>query len=251
MRNKQIIVIVGVIIVILAILGIYFTVQDANNAESLTQQNPEGQNFDFVKDDQSPTTPDFFESFGLNKLELRVYGGPTDIKTSIQGGRELALLRNPKNTGGLDFAGSDSFGEYYFAEDINGEKITYTEGSSEGRFGYLDFGEVSGILIRERIPSAEFYAAYPTSELALKYGFPVIDNTGVSNRFLSTQYLKIRNLTNNREVIVEIDSRNTIEDTLLVSEATRVALGLDNNTLGSFDLQIVNREGHTLGVVRK
>jgi uncharacterized protein YpmB len=252
MKTKQLIVIAGVIIVILAIFGIYFTVQDASKAENTPDQNPSEQEFDFVKEDESSSpTPEFFESFGLNKLKVNVYGGPSDIKTTVQGQNEYALIRNPKNIGGLDFVSSDSFGEYYFAEDVGGDRIIYKNGSPGGRFGYTDFGEVSLVAISERIPSADFYAAYPSSELASKSGFQLIEDTGVANRFLSTRYLKIKNLTNNREVIVEIDSRNNLEDTLLVSEATRVALGVDNNMLGSFDLQIVDKETNTLGVVRK
>ena len=75
-----------------------------------------------------------------------------------------------------------------------------------------------------------------------------INLTGV---FLGTKYLRITNLNNNRQVIVEIDARNSIEDTLLISEATRRALLIDNGSLGSFSLEIIPQENNTLGVVRR
>lgn len=252
MNKQQIIIGISVIVIIFAVLGIIFTFQDrAEQNSSQIENNTQEQSFDFVKDDTSSETGDYFESFGLNKLKINVYGGPSDIKTIQKGQSEYSLIRNPKNIGGLEFVSSNEFGEYYLAKDLDGQSIIFTEGDSNGRFGYGDVGEVSGVLVRERIPSAEYYASYPTSELALKSGFAVVEDTGVANRFLATKYLKIKNLTSNKEVVVEIDSRNPIEDTLMISEATRIALGVDNNSLGSFELVLVEKNNYTLGAVRR
>ncbi|MFA7193661.1 MAG: hypothetical protein WC087_01975 [Candidatus Paceibacterota bacterium] len=252
MNKQQIIIGVSVIIIIFAIFGIIFTFQDRAEVSNSPAENiPAEQSFDFVKEDTSSSPTEYFESFGLNKLKINVYGGPKDIKTVIKNNVEYSLIRNPKSIGGLEFVSSDEFGEYYFAQDSAGENIIFTPGDASGRFGYGDVGEVSGVPIRERIPSAEYYAAYPTSELALKSGFTIVENTGVANRFLSTKYLKIKNLTNNKEVVVEIDSRNPIENTLMISEAGRIALGLDNNALGSFELVLVEKENYTLGAIRR
>lgn len=252
MNKQQIIIGVSVIIIIFAILGIIFTFQDRAEVSNTPSENTQiEQTFDFVKDDTSSEPEDYFESFGLNKLKINVYGGPKDIKTVAKNNIEYSLIRNPKNIGGLEFVSSNEFGEYYFAKDSEGQNIIFTAGDANGRFGYSDVGEVSGVLIRERIPSAEYYAAYPTSELALKSGFALVEDTGIANRFLATKYLKIKNLNNNREVVVEIDSRNPIENTLMISEAGRIALGLDNNALGSFELMLVEKENYTLGVIRR
>lgn len=250
MTRTRLIIIISSIVLFFAALGIFFTVQD--NTESVpalenTNQNPE---FDFVKEDEVRADAEYFETFGSSKLKVATYGGPADIKTTTQGSNEYALIRNPKNSGGLDFVLSNDLGEYYIAKDSVGEKIIFTEGNPDARFGYTDVGEVSGKFIRERIPSAEYYAAYPISELAVKSNFEVVGDEGASSRFLGTKYLKITNLNNNRQVIVEIDSRNHIEDTLLISEATRKALLVDNNILGSFNLEIVDKENNTLGIVR-
>lgn len=252
MSKQKIIIGVSIIIIIFAIFGIIFTFQDrAQEPSPQTENAPSEQSFDFVKEDTSSDSAEYFESFGLNKLKINVYGGPSDIKTILKGQSEYSLIRNPKNIGGLEFVSSNEFGEYYFAKDSDGQNIIFKEGDANGRFGYSDVGEVSGVLVRERIPSAEYYAAYPTSELALKSGFALVEDTGIANRFLATKYLKIKNLNNNREVVVEIDSRNPVEDTLMISEATRVALGLDNNSLGSFELMLVEKENYALGVIRR
>lgn len=249
MTRTRLIIIIAAIVIFFAALGIYFTIGNSNEpqAETTTQTN----DFDFVKEDETKSaTPEYFESFGTNKLRITEYGGYSDIKTQQQGGIEYALIRNPTNTGGLDFAASNEFGEFYFAEDVGGDKIPYPDGTPEGRFGYLDFGEVSKVAISDRNPATEYYASYPSQELAKRSGFISIRDDGTANLFLNTRYLKITNLNNNRQVIVEIDSRNNIPDTLFVSEATRRALGIDNKSLGAFNLELVDKQNNTLGVVR-
>lgn len=249
MTRTKLIIIISSIVLFFAALGIFFTITgNSEDGQVLqnTNQNPE---FNFVKEDEARGSAEYFESFGVGKLKVVTYGGASDIKTFTQGSSEYALIRNPKNTGDLTLSASSEMGEYYFAEDEEGEKIIYREGDSAGKFGYDDVGEVSQQLIRERISSAEYYAAYPISELALKSRFQVFGDEGSVDRYLSTKYLKISNLNNNRQVIVEIDSRNRLEDTLLISEATRKALLVDNNILGSFNLEIVDKENNTLGVV--
>jgi len=250
MSKTRLILIIVAVVIFFAALGVYFTVsdntQDQNNLLP-TQQNPDFVSEDVVKED---TGVNDFETFGATKLKIVTYGGVSDIKTALSGQREFALIRNPRNTGDLEFHKSDSFGEYYFAENINGEKIEYTEGTPEGIFGIGDKGEVSGILISDRNTSTEYYASYPIQELAKKYGFIAVRDDPITNSFLKNKYLKIKNLNNNRQVVVEIDSRNPIEDTLYVSEATRKALMIDENALGSFSLEIVDKENNKLGVVR-
>jgi hypothetical protein len=248
MSKSRLIIIISSVVIFFAALGIYFTVGDKSTEQTITPVN----DFDFVKEDEVQETadPEYFESFGTSKLKMVTYGGAKDIKTVLVGQKEYALIRNPKNTGDLDFSRSDSFGDYYFAEDTNGNRIEFIEGAPEGKFGYFDVGEVSGISVANRNPSTEYYASYPTNELAKKYGFLAFRDDGATNNFLSTRYLKITNLNNNRQVIVEIDSRNSTEDTMLVSEATRRALMVDENALGSFSLEVVEKQNNTLGVVR-
>lgn len=250
MTRNKIILIIATGILVLAVFGVFFTLQDKEKQPAVVEGIIPEQNFDFVKEDKPSDTTEYFNSFGLGKLKINTYGGPSDIKVALKGSTKYALIRNPRETGDLEMAISNEFGEYYFAENADGEKIVFEGGSVDGRFGYLETGEVSQVLIQERIPSAEYYAAYPESELALKTGFEAVGDTGIANRFLSGKYLKIKNLNNNKEVIVEIDTRNTIEDSLLVSEATQKALGLDKNSLGSFSLELVSKENNTLGVVR-
>ncbi len=248
MTRTKLIIIISSIILFFAALGVFFTVQKDEQSNQITQNQP--QSFDFIKEDEIREDVESFGSLGLSKLKVITYGGYTDIKTYTQNSKEYALIRNPKITGDLELISSDTFGDYYLAEDNNGDKILYTEGASDGKFGYTDRGEVSDELIREKIPSAEYYAAYPISELAAKSGFKIFGNEGSVNNYLNTKYLKITNANNNRQVIVEIDARNYIEDTILISEATRKALLVDNGVLGSFDLEIVDKENNTLGVVR-
>jgi hypothetical protein len=252
MSRARLIIITTAAVIFFAALGIYFTVSK-NTPEAVPQNQIPSQQFDFVKEDQAQVqdSAEYFETFGVGKLKVTIYGGEGDIRTSIQGGNEYALIRNPKDIGGLEFSTSNSYGDFYFAIDGDGNKILFPEGSPDGKFGYNDVGEASGELIREKIPDTEYYAAYPTNSLAQKSGFQAIGDEGSSSRFLGTKYLKITNLNNNRQVIVEIDSRNTLEDTLLVSEATRRALMIDNGALGSFSLEIISPENNTLGVVRR
>lgn len=250
MSKTRLILIIVAAVIFFAALGVYFTVSDntqEQNSLSPVQQNPEFVSEDVVKEE---TSVNDFETFGTTKLKVVTYGGVSDIKTALISQKEHALIRNPRNTGDLEFHKSDSFGEYYFAENSDGEKIEYTQGTPEGIFGIGDRGEVSGILILERNPSTEYYASYPIQELAKKYGFIAVRDDQTTNNFLKNKYLKITNLNNNRQVVVEIDSRNPIEDTLYVSEATRKALMIDENALGSFSLEIVDKQNNTLGVVR-
>lgn len=250
--NKKTVVVLSVVIFFFAALGIYFTVNDNNNTETTPSPTNSQQNFDFVKEDVSESdSAQYFESFGVGKLKVVTYGGPKSIKTSILRGQEYALLRNPVSVGGLELTVSNPQGDYYFAENSLGEKILYTEGDPESVFGYNEVGIISELLIRERIPSAEYYASYPIQELAEQSGFSPIRDDGASNRYLKTKYLKITNLNNNRQVIVEIDGRNSVEGTLYVSEATRRALLVDEGALGSFGLEIVDKENNSLGVVRR
>jgi hypothetical protein len=249
MSKARLTIIITAIVIFFAALGIYFTVSDNSDTEINTSSN---QDMSFTREDivQQEATPEYFESFGTSKLKVVTYGGVSDIKTALINNKEYALIRNPKNTIDFEFYKSDSMGEYYFAEFADGSRLEFTEGTPEGKFGYLDFGEVSKINISERNSSTEYYASYPSQELAKKYGFVAIRDDAVTNNFLSSRYLKITNLNNNRSVITEIDSRNSIEDTLYISEATRRGLMIDNNALGSFSLEIVDKENNTLGVVR-
>lgn len=250
MSKTRLIIIITAAVIFFAALGIYFTV--SNNTPEPAQENLiPSQQFDFVKEDETQDSAEYFENFGVGKLKVTTYGGEDDIRTSTQGSNEYALIRNPRDVGGLEFSASNSYGDFYFAEDANGEKILFPAGSPDGKFGYNDIGEASGELIREKISDTEFYAAYPIKSLAQKAGFQPVGDEGSSSRFLGTKYLKITNLNNNREVIVEIDARNSIEDTLLVSEATRKALLIDNGAFGSFSLEIIPQENNTLGVVRR
>lgn len=251
MLNKKTIIIISIVVVIFAGLGLFFTLQN-NSSEETLNQNTQA-NFDFVKEDQvsEGDSAEYFESFGLSKLKVTTYGGPADIKTLVQNNSEYALTKNPQSTGGLTFALSNEMGEFYFAQDENSSKILYPEGTSEGKFGYEDVGLVSGILTRERIPSAEYYAAYPSEDLSSQMGFEAYRDDGSTNRFLNSKYLKITNLNNNRQVIVQIDTRHDVEGSLLISEATRKALLVDNGIMGSFSLEVVEKENNTLGVVRR
>jgi hypothetical protein len=250
MSKARLIIIITAIVIFFAALGIYFTVSNSTPEQTPSSQTPE-QQFDFVKEDEAKDSAEYFENFGVGKLKVTTYGGEEDVRTSTQGANEYALIRNPKEVGGLEFSSSNSYGDFYFAKDVNGEKILFPEGTPDGKFGYNDEGEASGELIREKIPDTEYYAAYPISSLAQKSGFQAVGDEGSSSRFLGTKYLKITNLNNNRQVVVEIDARNSIEDTLLVSEATRKALLIDNGALGSFSLEIIPQENNTLGVVRR
>ncbi len=238
------------LVLVFAIIGIIFTFRTPE-AENTENNQVVTQDFDFTREDTVQEDTETYSNFGVNRLRVVSYGGASDIKTYTERTSEYALTRNPRNTGGLTFAASNDYGEFYFAINQDEQRIIFNEGTSEGKFGYEDVGEVSGTLIRERIPSAEYYAAYPISELALKAGFQQIPDTGAANNFLKDKYLKITNINNNRQVVVEIDTRNHIEDSLMISEATRKALLVDNGILGSFNLQIVDKEENTLGVVQR
>lgn len=248
MNRKKIIIIVFAIILIFAIFGFIFTITSKKEVET-TQIDTEQVSFDFVKEDEVSDSTEYFNSFGSSKLKVTTYGGSKDIRTSIQNKNEYALIKNPKNTGDLEFFSTDSYGDFYLAKDADGSKIIFTEGDPQGKFGYGEVGEVSGVLIQSRIPSAEYYAAYPINEFAIRSGFQAFADNGASNNLLQTKYLRITNLNNNRQVIVEIDTRNAIEDSLLISEATRKALHVDEGTLGSFNLEVVDKTNNTLGVV--
>jgi hypothetical protein len=189
---------------------------------------------------------------GGSETDLTVisYGGARDIKTLDVSGEEYALLRNPKATGNLDLAVVDPYGNYYFAETDNGERIVFEEGTPEGKHGYEETGLVSNLLIRERNTFTEYFVAYPDSLSAQVEGLISVPDTGVANRFLKTRYLLIKNLNSNRSVIAEIDHRSNESGTLFVSEATRNALGLDNGTQGSLRIELVPAAPSTLGVVR-
>lgn len=250
MSKTRLIIIITAIIIFFAALGIYFTVSN-NTQDTSPQSQVPSQQFDFVKEDEVTDSAEYFDNFGVGKLKVTTYGGEGDIRTSTQGSNEYALIRNPKDVGGLEFSASNAYGDFYFAKDADGEKIIFPAGNPDGKFGYTDVGEASGELIREKISDTEYYAAYPISSLAQKSGFQAVGDEGSSSRFLGTKYLRITNLNNNRQVIVEIDARNSIEDTLLISEATRRALLIDNGSLGSFSLEIIPQENNTLGVVRR
>jgi hypothetical protein len=248
MNRKKLIIIISAIILIFASFGFIFTLTAEKTPEAITNQQ-EQISFDFVKEDEVSDSADYFNSFGSGKLKIITYGGAKDIRTHIQNKTEYALIKNPKNIGGLEFISSNDLGDFYFAKDGSDSKIVFEEGDPEGKFGYLEAGEVSENLIQNRIPSAEYYAAYPISVFALKSGFQVYEDNGSSNNFLQTKYLRITNLNNNRQVVVEIDTRNAIEDSILISEATRKALRVDNGALGSFNLEVVDKTNNILGVV--
>lgn len=249
MSKSKLLLIGAAIVIFFAALGVYFTVSDNTNNDQTSQVNTDN-NFGSEDVVEEKADPSYFESFGTSKLKVVTYGGPSDIKTALVGKTEYALIRNPTNTIDYTFYKSDSFGDYYFAEYVDGSRIEFPDGTPEGRFGYGDSGEVSQLSISDRNSSTEYYAAYPTQELATKYGFISFRDDAITNLFLKNKYLRIKNLNNNREVIVEIDSRNSIEDTLYVSEATRKALLIDEGALGSFSLEVVDKTNNTLGVVR-
>ena len=251
MLSKRLIGIITVAVIFFAALGIYFTVNNEEETPTVEPTNQQ-QNFDFVKEDVSKTdSSQYFESFGVGKLKVITYGGFRSVKTAVQGNREFALIRNPEEVGGLELVISNEQGDYYFAEDFMGEKIPYPDGEPESVFGYDQTGLVSGKIIRDRISSAEYYASYPTADLAKQSGFTVIGDNGASDRYLKSKYLRITNLNNNRQVIVEIDDRNPIEGTMYISEATRRALMVDEGSLGSFGLEIIEKENNSLGLVRR
>jgi hypothetical protein len=192
-RNKLILIIASIVIFFSA-LGVYFTIGD--NSKNTTIQNTQNiVDFDFVRDDVARRdTAQYFESFGSNRQRILVYGGSSDIRTFAQGQTRYGLIRNPRDVGGLEFIASNSFGEFYIAKDQEGNRIEFANGSPDGRFGLNDFGEVSGVFIGSRIPSAEFYAAYPIQNLATKAGFPVINDTGQANVFLNSKFLNLETL---------------------------------------------------------
>lgn len=246
--NKNKLIGIGLIVIsIFAFIGIFFFL---NKGDAPAQQNTTSTPAQTTSSNDTSEPAEYFESFGLGKLKVQTYGGPSDIKTIEQKGVEYALLRNPINTGGLEFALSTEFGTYYFAKDTNNQKISFEKGSPSGFFGYDEVGLVSGDLIKEKFSSTEYYAAYPTKDIALKSGIQAIDDTGTANKYLGSKYLKITNLNNNVSVITEIDTRNEQEGTLMISEATKNALRVDNGSTGSFSLEIVEKENNSLGVVR-
>lgn len=249
MSRNKLIGIGFIIIGVFAIIGFLFFI---NKKDPVAPQNNIVTPTNNASENSSTEneSAEYFDSFGLGKLKIQTYGGPSDIKTITQKEIEYALLRNPQNVGGLEFAISDAFGTYYFAKDISGQKINFEKGEANGKFGFDEVSLVSGDLIKEKSSSTEYYAAYPTKNIALKSGIQPVEDTGTANRYLSTKYLKITNLNNNVSVITEIDTRNTEEGTLMISEATRNALKVDNGSTGSFSLEIVDQENNSLGVVR-
>jgi hypothetical protein len=243
MRTRTII---GISIIALMLIVTFLLNSRRNINEALTgvgqQTNATSEETekDFIKQEELKT----------NLLTISSYGGSKDVKTIEINGYEFALTRNPKIVTDLNFAISNLLGDYYFAEDINGNKIIYKDGTPEGRFGINEVGLVSGKLTRTRNTQTEYFAAYPDLLSCEVLGLPPIEDTGQANNFLKTQYLKITNRNSNVSVIVEIDTRWNDSKTLLVSEAVRKSLGLDNEAKGNLELQLVPVEENKLGPIR-
>jgi len=178
------------------------------------------------------------------------YGGPADVKTITEGGIEYALIRNPENVGGLTLALSDVSGTYYYALDSNGNKILYAQGDSKGLHGYEEQGEVSGMLIRNRIPATEYFVAYPDETSARLANIEPVADTGIANRYLSSQVAVITNKNTGRSVVAEIDHRSEQNSVMLVSEAVGRELQLDSGATANLLVELVPRESVVLGPVR-
>lgn len=249
MTRNKIIGISIIIVSILAIVGIYFFFQDNKKVDTPVVSNDNTTVANNTFEELNETEPKYFDNFGVGKLKIETFGGPKDIKTSIKNGVEYALFRNPENIGGLEFVLSNEMGNYYFAENLTGEKIIFEKGTAEGDYGY-EKTLVSERFIGDLNTQTEYYSAYPQKNIALKIGIQAIEDTGAGNRFLNSKYLKITNLNNNVSVITTIETRSEKEGSLLVSEATRKALKVDEGVLGSFNLEIVDKENNNLGIVR-
>lgn len=192
-----------------------------------------------------PTTP-----VVQGGVTVKYYGGPTDIKTATDGGVEYALVRNPVSTGGLTLAATEPSGSYYFALSPNGERIRFSDGDSKGLHGYDEVGLVSGLLVRDRFTTTEYFIAYPDSTSARNANFTDVPDTGVANRYLSTQFAKITNKNTGRSVVAQIDHRSNQAGVLLVSQAVGRELQLDNGATGNLSIELVPANQTTLGPVR-
>jgi hypothetical protein len=183
-------------------------------------------------------------------ITVRYYGGPADIKTFIDKGIEYALLRNPENVGGLTFATRERDDNYYFVLDTEGNRIPYTKGDPKGMHGYTEIGLISEALVRERIPAIEYFISYPDATSARLANMQEIADTGIANRYLSSQVAVLTNKNTGKAVVAEIDHRSTQQGALLVSEAVGRELGLDNGSTGNIEVQLVPAESKTIGPVR-
>ncbi|MEY2641192.1 MAG: hypothetical protein RL150_585 [Candidatus Parcubacteria bacterium] len=182
-------------------------------------------------------------------ITVRYYGGPSDIRTLLERGTEYALIKNPAATGDLTLAATEGSNQYYFATNLAGERVAYTQGDSRGMHGYDEVGLVSGKLVRDRIPAAEYFIAYPDSTSARIANFPEIADTGIANRYLASQVVRITNKNTGRSVVAEIDHRST-DDELLISEAVGRELELTSGATGNLQLELLPFGSIPIGPVR-
>ncbi|MDA8611257.1 hypothetical protein N9L18_00100 [Candidatus Pacebacteria bacterium] len=196
-----------------------------------------------------------------NNFVIYSYGGERNVKTFIDGitneegdnaeeGFEYALIRNPSFVGGLELVITNPLGNYYFAEDELGNKIPFSGGSPNSRNGYEEVSAISRELLREKNTATEYFSAYPDFLSAQALGLVPVSDTGEANNLLKSRYLLITNINSNVSVVTEIDHRNEEQGTLLVSDLTRKKLGLDNGSTGNFRVELIPKEGQSLGVVR-
>lgn len=215
----------------------------------LTQQNaPEPETFtEPVVETPTEETPAPVVQGGIT---VKYYGGPTDVKTAIEGGVEYALVRNPTDVGGLTLAISEPAGNYYFATNEVGDRVPYEQGDSKSLHGYNEAGLVSGEFIQEHFPATEYFIAYPDSTSARNANFTEIPDTGVANRYLSTQVAKITNKNTGRAVVATIDHRSNQAGVLLISNAVGRELQLDNGATGNLVIELIPSNQVVLGPVR-
>ena len=243
MTRNRILILIILVVVIVTFAFFYFSPED--NEEEI--RNDDTNEF---SQQEVPNNPNQITGGTTNDFVLITYGGKEDIKTLEENGREYALLRNPPIVEGLVLAATDLYGDYYFAEDNNGERFVFTEGSPRGKHGYNDIGLVSKRLIRERNSATEYFAAYPKSLDGQAVGLVPVTDTGSSNTFLKSRRILITNLSSNISVVSEIDHRGGEQGSLLVSDLTRKSLGIDNGSTGHLRVELVPAENFNLGIVR-
>lgn len=181
---------------------------------------------------------------------IQYYGGPRDIKTFITDATEYALTRNPSVTNGLTLATANPFGSYYFALDENGNRIAYVAGDPQGLHGYFERGLVTGELVREKNSVTQYFIAYPDQTSARIMELPQVEDTGIANRYLASQFALVTNETTGKQVVAEIHHRSTQQDVLLVSEAVGRELDLDNGATANISIELIPQEGISTGPIR-
>jgi hypothetical protein len=232
------------IISIAAIVGgisaiVYVSMSDATSITVFQEPAP-------IEEAKEPETPPVVEG----GITVKYYGGAVDVKTVTEKGVEYALIRNPENVGGLTIVETTPDGSFYYALDNEGNKISYPKGEAKGIHGYNEVGLVSGTLIRDRIPATEYFIAYPDATSARLANFQEVPDTGIANRFLSSQVATITNKNTGVSVIAEIDHRSSQQGTMLISEAVGRELDLSTGATANLLITLTPKESVTLGPVR-